>query len=52
MGWKYEVETYYYENSRPDWETSYQGDSLWRAVRALLKARKAEPGRCYRLVVR
>lgn len=52
MGFKYEVETYFFENYKPDWETSYQGNSLLKAVIALWKARKAEPGRCYQLVVR
>lgn len=50
MGWKYEVEIYFSE--REEWKTGYMGNSLFKAIRALVRTKKRLPGRAYRLVVR
>jgi hypothetical protein len=51
MGWKYEVEIYLYEDNT-GWKQDYYGNSLLKAVAAIRKLRKAEPGRAYRLTIR
>ena len=51
MGWKYEVETFFYEEDGI-WKTGYVGNSLFGAIRGILKHRKEFPGRCYRLIIR
>jgi hypothetical protein len=50
MGWKYETEIFMYEEDR--WTTGYMGDSLIAAVRSILKMKKQEPGRAYRIIIR
>lgn len=50
MGWKFEVETFFYEDN--NWKTGYMGNSLFGAIRGILRHRKHYPGRCYRLVIR
>jgi hypothetical protein len=50
MGWKYECGTYFHEGDR--WTTGYMGDSLLGALRYLRWARRNNPGRAYRLVIR
>lgn len=51
MGWKYETEIYMYEDEG-EWVTGYMGNSLFKAVRSVLRLRKENPGRAYRLVIR
>lgn len=55
MGYKYEVEVFIYErraSRQAGWEARYQGNSRIGAELALWKARRSEPGRAYRLIVR
>lgn len=50
MGWKYETEIFMYEHER--WQTDYQGQSLFAAVRSVLRLRKEHPGRAYQIRLR
>lgn len=50
MGWKYETEVFMHEDG--GWAADYHGQSLIAAIRSLLRLRKAEPGRAYRLIIR
>lgn len=50
MGWKYEVEVFIYEEDL--WKTGYMGNSMYKAVRSILRLRKQYPGRAYRLIIR
>lgn len=51
MGWKYETEIYMHEGN-PQWVTAYMGNSLFTAVRTILRLRKDNPGRAYRMIIR
>lgn len=51
MGFKYEVETFFYEAGRR-WGKDYQGNSRIKAEFYLWRAQRRNPGRAYRLVVR
>lgn len=50
MGWKYEVSMFMHE--RGGYHTYEETNSLFRAVRTLMKLRRNAPGRAYKLVIR